>query len=257
MKKNIFPIWAPEDVILEWENKLKETRELEKRFPLAESDNSEVELLFRLLTYIDMKSVWKKLPKYDIKPALFSSMVQLSILYRETKPYNLTPKDYDVWINDVKATALKLQKLVQFSDYDRIFQEKYFTKRQKHMAASIVNHATKLFHPDMDVNEFEKLVPAYKSWPDLKPQLLSEALQEIVDLESDNKIGHLGVKNHTSVKLGKPNHPNAKRTYFIKMLTQLLREQTGQPLRKIVTITTATVFDNPSLSEREIIRTAP
>lgn len=88
------------------------------------------------------------------------------------------------------------------------------------------------------------------------PGLLTDALSEIAKSKSDNDFGFTGTER-VNVKLDKPNHPNAKRSYFIKQLTQLLRKQTGQPHREIVTITTATVFDNPSITERQIIRIAP
>lgn len=257
MDKHTFPTWAPAPVITEWEEKTKESERWSEKYPLLEPDTNDSDLLYRLLTYPDMKQVWEKLPKYKIKPDLFSSMVLLSIMYIDHKPYNLTPKEYQKWIEDVKNTALKLRELIKLTDYDTIFQERYHVKRQKHMLTSIMKHTSKIFHPDTDIEEHKKTSPDYKSWPNFLPSLLSDALLEISNLASDDNIGLLGTKTEKSIKLEKPNHPNAQRSYFIKKLTQLLKKQTGKPLREIVTITTATTFDNPSLTERQIIRTAP
>jgi hypothetical protein len=252
-----FPEWAPKQVISEWKEKVEEIEYWFKKFPTVEPETEEADLLVRLLTYEDMKGVWKKLAKYKIKPTLFSSMIQLSNSYIDAKPHNLTPKEYTDWLNDVKATALKLRNLVQHSDYDRIFQEAYLQKRQKLVLASIVEHSIQVIRPDVDIEEHKKTKPSYESWPDLAPGYLSEALNKIVTLDSDKDIGFVGSNSREPVKLDKPNHPNAKRSYFIKKLTQLLRDKTGQPLREVVTITAATVFDNPSLTERQIIRIAP
>ena len=123
--------------------------------------------------------------------------------------------------------------------------------------SSIMAHSFKILDPTIVPEQHKKTEPSYKSWPDLSPKLLSEALSDIAKMESDDDIGTAGAKSSTSVKLDKPKHPNAKRSYFVRKLTQQLREQTGQPLRDIVTITTATVFDIPNLTERQVIRMAP
>jgi hypothetical protein len=252
-----FPEWAPKQVISEWKEKVEEIEYWFKKFPTVEHETEEADLLVRLLTYQDMKGVWKKLPKYKIKPTLFISMIQLSYSYIDAKPHNLTPKEYTDWLNDVKATALKLKNLVQHSDYDRIFQEAYLKKRQKLVLCNIVEHSMQVIRPDVDIEEHNKIKPSYESWPNLTPAYLSEALNKIATLDSDKDIGFVGSNSREAVKLDKPNHPNAKRSYFIKKLTQLLRDKTGKSLREVVTITAATVFDNPSLTERQIIRIAP
>lgn len=257
ISKPNFPEWAPKHVISEWKEKVEEREYWFKKFPTVEHETEEADLLVRLLTYEDMKGVWKKLPKYKIKPTLFSSMIQVSNSYIDAKPHNLTPKEYTDWLTDVKSTALKLKNLVQHSDYDRIFQEAYLKKRQKLVLCNIVEHSIQVIRPDVDIEEHNKTKPSYESWPDFTPAYLSEALSQIVTLDSDKDIGFVGSKSRETVKLDKPNHPNAKRSYFIKKLTQLLRDKTGQPLREVVTITAATVFDNPSLTERQIIRIAP
>ncbi|WP_228050977.1 hypothetical protein [Pontibacterium sinense] len=257
MKKNEFPGWAPKSVISEWEEKLKEIDYWNRKFPMLEHETDEADLLYRILTYSEMKKVWERLPKYDIKPALFSSMIRCSDSFLDMKPYNLTPKDYREWIKEVRSTALKLRELIKHSEYDRIFQERYITKRQKCMIGSAIEHSMKVLSPDVDIEEHKKVKPPYELWPDLMPTLLTDALLEIANLDSDTNIGFAGMKARNTVKLDKPNHPNAKRSFFIKSLTQMMREHTGKPLREIVTITTATVFDNPSITERQIIRTAP
>ncbi len=258
MNENNFPSWAPKKVIMEWEEKLSDAEYWHERFPQLEPDTSEADAIYRLLTYEDMKTVWQKLPKYNVKPSLFSSMVQLSSLYIQWKPHNLTPKEYKEWLVDVKETALKLKGLVELSDYDSFLSQKYLVKRNKHMMSSMVRNAAKLIRPGIDVEDHLNSEPEYKRWPDLNPGLLSRNLAELAALKSDQEIGILSVKGKTSsVHLDKPNHPNAKRSYFIKKLTQLLRESTGKPLREIVTITTATYFDDPSITERQVVRTAP
>lgn len=152
---------------------------------------------------------------------------------------------------------MKLRDLILFSDYDRIFRERYLRKRQKLMVERMLEHSFQVLDSDVDPEEHKKLPPPYESWPDLMPSLLSDGLEQIASLNSDDDVGMLGIKSKRSVKLSRPKHPNAKRSYFIKKLTQFLREKTGQPLRDIVTITTATVFDDPGLTERQIIRIAP
>lgn len=123
--------------------------------------------------------------------------------------------------------------------------------------ANIVEHSLQILKPEVNVEEHEKTRPAYESWPDFLPQPLSEVLSELVSLESEDDINVIGSKRRKSVRLDKPSHPNAKRSYFVRNLTRELRDFTGQPLRDIVTVTTATVFDTPSLTERQIIRIAP
>ncbi|MCR9608127.1 hypothetical protein NB499_07305 [Vibrio alginolyticus] len=257
MKRPSFPKWAPKSVIAEWIEKAEEVEYWYRKFPMLEPETDDADVLERLLTYEDMKSVWERLPKYNIKPTLFCSMVQCSLLFLDMKPYNLTPKEYSNWLIEVRETALKLKQLIQHSAYDRIYQEQYLVKRQKHVMSSIMAHSFKILDPTIDPEQHKKTEPYYKSWPDLSPKLLSEALSDIAKMESDDDIGTAGAKSSTSVKLDKPKHPNAKRSYFVRKLTQQLREQTGQPLRDIVTITTATVFDIPNLTERQVIRMAP
>ncbi|MGL1102309.1 hypothetical protein [Vibrio vulnificus] len=252
-----FPEWAPNEVISEWEEKAKEIEYWYERFPTVEPETEDADLLARLLTYTDMRSVWERLPKYKIKPTLFSSMVQCSLCYIDIKPYNLTSREHEEWVDEVRATASKLKSLIQFTDYDRIFQEKYLRKRQKLVLASMFEHSIQILRPEVDPEEHEKTEPSYKSWPDLTPPLLSDVLSQIAKMESPNEVGLLGTKSRHSVRLDRPNHPNAKRSYFVRSLTQELRDKTGQPLRDIVTITTATVFDAPTLTERQIIRMAP
>ena len=257
MKRPSFPKWAPKSVIAEWEDKAEEVEYWFRNFPMLEPGTDDADVLERLLTYEDMKSVWERLPKYNIKPTLFCSMVQCSLLFLDVKPYNLTPKEYSNWLIEVRETALKLKQLIQHSAYDRIYQEQYLVKRQKHVISSIVAHSFKILDPAIDPEQHKKTEASYKSWPDLLPKLLSEALSDIAKMESDDDIGTAGAKLPTSVKLDKPKHPNAKRSYFVRKLTQQLRKQTGQPLRDIVTITTSTVFDIPNLTERQVIRMAP
>ena len=256
MTKEKFPSWAPHKVILEWEEKIKEVDYWLGKFPNVDPDTEEADLLFRLLTYNDMKRVWEKLPKYEIEADQFSGMVQLSALYLEAKPNNLTPKEHEEWLQDVKLTAMKLKELIQFSDYDSLLQENYYTKRNKHVLSNIMQHALQSIKPDYYKEDYVKTEPEYKNWPDFNPGKLSKNLHELANLSSDNEVGLLGIKS-APVLLDKPNHPNAKRSYFIKKLTQMLRESTGTPLREVVTITTGIVFDDPSITERQIIRTAP
>lgn len=257
MKKPDFPKWAPTSVIAEWEAKATEVEYWYRKFPMLEPETDDADVLERLLTYEDMKSVWERLPKYNIKPTLFCSMVQCSLLFLDMKPNNLTPKEYSNWLIEVRETALKLKQLVQHSAYDRIYQEQYLVKRQKHMLGSILAHSLKILDPATEREQFKKTKPSYESWPDLLPKLLSEVLSDIAKMDSDDDIGIAGAKSSTSVKLDKPNHLHAKRSYFVRKLTQMLRDQTGQPLRDIVTITTATVFDIPNFTERQVIRIAP
>lgn len=251
-----FPSWAPQEVISEWKEACDEVDYWKRRFPAAEPDTEKADLLYRLLTYPDMKSVWEKLPKYKIRATSFASMVQLSSIYIETKPHNLTPKEYESWLIEVKETAMKLAKLIELSRYDQLLQERYFSKRNKLMLENIVGHSLKTFDPNIDAEQHAKTEPEYNQWPDLSPGLLSANLRKLAILDSDDQVGLLGTEQ-SSVKLEKPKHPNAKRSYFIKKLTQLIRSETGQPLREIVAKTTATVFDDPTLTERQIIRAAP
>lgn len=256
MSSHRFPHWAPEPVIAEWKKELKDIEYWSERFPSVEPECDDADLLFRMLTYPEMKQVWEKLPKYEIKPTLFSSMVLLSTKYIDIKPYNLTPKDYEKWLSEVKSTALKLRELIQLTDYDKVLQESYYKKRKKLELQSIFSHTAEVFRSDFDEEAHKKTKPDYKSWPDFLPSLMSDALYKIATLDSDDDVGMLGVKRK-SVKLDKPSHPNAKRSYFIRKLTQLLRDKTGQPLREITTITAATAFDNPSLTQRQVVRIAP
>ena len=257
MKRPDFPTWAPEAVIAEWEEKAAEVEYWQHEFPMLEPETEGADVLERLLTYEDMKNVWARLPKYEVKPRLFCTMVECSLSFLDTKPYNLTPKEYSNWLSEVKETALKLKSLIQLSAYDRIYQEQYLKKRQKYMMRSILEHSIKILDPEIDPEQHNKTKPSYNSWPNLLPKLMSEALSDIAAMESDDDVGLLGVKSSKSVKLDKPNHKNAKRSYFVRNLTQELRDQTGLPLREIVTITTATVFDIPTLTERQVIRMAP
>ncbi|CAM0557789.1 hypothetical protein EHLJMEHL_02882 [Vreelandella titanicae] len=251
-----FPDWAPKEVISEWEEEREEVAYWQGRFPEAEPDTAQFDLLYRLLTYPDMKTVWEKLPKYEIKPTVFSSMVRLSWLYIETKPHNLTTKEYKRWIEEVREASLKLADLIELSSYDQYLQEKYFDKRRKRVLKSMVSHSLKLFDHKIDSEQYAKTQPEYENCPDFNPGLLSTNLRRLADLESDADVNLL-LTEESPVKLEKPNHPNARRSYFIKKMTQLIRRETRQPLREIVTKTTATVFDDPTLTERQIIRTAP
>ena len=80
----------------------------------------------------------------------------------------------------------------------------------------------------------------------LYPGTFAENLQLLADAEPEQRV-----------QLDKPKHKNARRTYFVIYLTEAMRKQTGMPLRTIVTKTTATVFEEPLLTERQIIRMAP
>ena len=254
--KNNFPKWAPKAVIAEWQEKMDEAKESHSRFLQLEMDTSEANIYYRLLTYEDMKSVWERLPKYDIKPALFSSMVAVANHYPDYSPSNKTPKEHEIWLNDVKATALKLAELVKFSEFDRILDEKYYTKRMPHMLKDIVKHSFKILKPEVDENNLGE--PEHKRWPALQPGLLSDNLYHLAKLNCEDEVGLLGIKRDRTILLDKPNHKNAARTYFMKKLTEMLRDKTGgKPLRDIVTKTTATVFNDPAITERQIIRAAP
>jgi len=253
-----FPSWAPASVILELERKVEELQSLKERFHNCEHEfeTEDIDLLIKILTYEDMRSVWSKLPRYGIKPEVFSSMVMISFSYLETKPHNLTVKEYGKWLTEVKETALKLKELIQHSDYDRILEEEYYIRRQKLVIKDIIQHSLQSFRPDIDIAEHQQTELSSKSWPDLCPGRLTSVLQQLATLDSDDDVSLLTIKDK-SVKLDKPNHPNARRTYFIRKLTQLIKEQTGQPLREVVTITTSVVFDNPELTERQVIRISP
>ncbi|MCK4706511.1 MAG: hypothetical protein KAT90_13610 [Gammaproteobacteria bacterium] len=256
MTKPKSPNWSPTIVISEWKEKLEEANSWLAKFPSLEVDTTEADMYYRLLTYEDMQSVWKRLPKYDISPELFSSMVALAAIYRKNTPSNLAPKEYEDWLDNVRTTAQRLAKLIEFSGFDQIINESYYTKRSKYLLANIAQHAFKGLDPDVSVNATYEREPESERWPDLNPGLLSATLQRLARMESDDDVGMHGIK-HDSVRLEKPNHRNAERSYFIKYLTKMLRDKTGKPLRDIVTKTTATVFDDPSISERQIFRIAP
>ncbi len=85
IKRPNFPEWAPRVLILEWENKIKEVKYWHEKFPTVEPETEEADLLVKLLTYDDMRIVWKKLPKYKIKPSLFVSMIRISLCFMNTK----------------------------------------------------------------------------------------------------------------------------------------------------------------------------
>ena len=252
-----FPEWAPSVVISQWREKLEEERSWHEQFPKIPLDTEESDVLMRLLTYPDMRDVWEKLEKHQISPDLFIIMVQLSSYYIEEQPHDLTEKEYEKWLEDVKTTAKKLAGLVQLSNYDNFLQAKYYAKRNRLLLKSVVAHAAQAFRPDFDEREFERTEPEYERWPDSNPGLLSENLLELANLGSDEEVRVLGVNREGAIRLEKPHHPNARRSYFIKKLTQLIRERTGQPLRNIVTATTSVVFDDPTITERQVIRIAP
>lgn len=251
MTKPTFPGWAPESVIFQWKEKLDEANSWQDKFPDLEVDTTEADMYYRLLTYEDMQSVWKRLPKYKIGPEMFSSMVALAAIYPKGTPRGLAPKEYEDWLSDVRDTAQKLAELVEHSAFDQILEQRYYTRRNKYLLNNIISHALKGLKPDAEEAE-----PEYQRWPDLNPGSLSSYLCRIAQMEADDDVGIHGI-THKSVRLEKPNHRNAERSYFIKYLTKMLRDDTGTPLRDIVTKTTATVFDDPSITQRQIIRIAP
>lgn len=254
MSKEKFPDWAPKEVIAEWQEKIDEIEYWLSKFPQAEKDTEEADLLYRLLTYPDMKNVWSRLPKYKIKPSHFSNMTLLSCHYPYYSPSNLAPKNHQMWLEDVKDTALKLAKLINLSEFDRILDAQYYKKRDKYLIQDMVSHAFQILRPGV---EKEDLGEAESSrWPDLSPGDLSKSLRYLASLDSEEAVMMKGIER-VSIKLDKPNHKNAKRIYFIKQLTKLLLDFTNQPLREVVTITTATIFDDPSITKRQIIRIAP
>ena len=252
-----FPEWAPSIIVSQWREKREEERAWHEKFPEVPLDTEESDVLLRLLTYPDMRAVWEKIGKHQITPDLFVAMVQLSSYYIEAQPHDLTAKEYAKWLEEVKATARKLAGLIQLSNYDNFLQAKYYAKRNRLLIKSVVAHAAQAFRPDFDESEFKKTEPEHERWPDSNPGLLSENLLELASLKSDEEVRMLGVKRDSAIRLEKPHHPNARRSYFIKKLTQLIREKTGQPLRSIVTTTTTSVFDDPTITERQVIRIAP
>jgi len=254
LKEAKFPVWAPEPIIAEWQEKIQEAYSWLEQFPELEPDTHDADIYHRLLSYEDMKYVWEKLPKYKISPELFSSMVGLSSIYPKGTPTSMAPKEYEQWLKDVRETSLKLAQLIQLSGFDQLLQTEYYHKRNSLWLRHAVVEAFKCVDDEQDNTSSKDA--EYERWPDLTPKLLSSYLITIVNMKSENEA-ELFSSHSESVRLDKPNHPNAGRSYFIKQLTHLLREKTGKPLRKIVTITTAAVFDNPGITERQIIRIAP
>jgi hypothetical protein len=249
-----FPSWAPKSVITNWQEKIDEANDSHRQFPETELDTSEADVYFRLLTYPDMASVWQRLPKYKIKPTSFICMVILSNCFLEKSECNRTPKEHTKWLNEVKDTAKKLADLVAFSDFDRLLEERYYHNYRLNKVNDLVRHSFQVFKPGISLEDLGE--PESERWPDFNPGKLSDNLLRLAKMGSEEDLKILG-KFSEKVLLEKPNHEKARRTYFIKKMTQLLREKTGKPLRDIVTITTATVFDEPTITERQIIRTAP
>ena len=244
MTSREFPDWAPPSVIKEWEEKEAELDAAQERYPNLERETDEVDLYIRLLTYEDMKDVWTKLKSYSFKPTHFSILVIEGTLIPDFRPDMLGPKEYDAWLADVRETALKLKSLIQYTDFDRIMEEKYLKRYRAKVLADIFKHFGKLFQPGVTLENLGE--PDHKSWPMLYPGTFAENLQLLADAEPEQRV-----------QLDKPKHKNARRTYFVRYLTEAMRKQTGMPLRTIVTKTTATVFEEPLLTERQIIRMAP
>jgi hypothetical protein len=55
----------------------------------------------------------------------------------------------------------------------------------------------------------------------------------------------------------KPDHPNAKRLYFIRSLTRSFVEAYGRPMRKETLALTSIFFDCEGLDEAAMSRLAP
>lgn len=247
MKQVNFPAWAPDQVISIWREKDADADYWLEEFPMVERDSEISDLYIRLLTYNDMRSVWERLPKYKIKPSLFSIMIEIAYLYRQSSPDTLAPLQYEQWLAKLKETAKTLEGLIRYSEFDGLLDKQYYKKRQRLVVHDIFQHsARKVFTPDK-ANSYNGEPPS-NSWPNIPPGNFSDNLKLLGTVEPDQE---------RRVQMDRPNHPNAKRIYFVKSLTAQLRKETGKPLRDIVTKTTATVFDDPKITERQIFRMAP
>jgi hypothetical protein len=152
-------------VIAEWQEKIEEIEYWFSKFPLAEKDTEEADLLYRLLTYPDMKNVWSRLPKYKIKPSHLSNMTLLSCHYPYYSPSNLAPKNHQIWLEEVTDTASKLAKLIEYSEFDRILDAQYYKKRDKYLIKDMMSHALQILRLGIekdDIGEAES-----SRWPDL------------------------------------------------------------------------------------------
>lgn len=67
-----------------------------------------------------------------------------------------------------------------------------------------------------------------------------------------------GARYHATASAGKRTHgKDARRAYFVRYLTAFFREYLDGPRRALVAIATAAAFDDPSFTERQVIRLAP
>lgn len=264
-----FPDWAPPEVIDIWralrdkrqlelsetidfllktaerKRQLADVREVERmarEWIQEESITRNLELLHRLLTYPDMDAVWKKLQSLKTPRNFKSSNAEvfaraaLAAFHGPAGSERKTPKQRGEWLNEIRDTAIHLARLVECSEFDDFLIHQH----QKRILKAIRKNAAKILiggePSDM------------KDWP-AGPGLISDTLRALA--ESVPEIARKPLSDRPGAG------EQATRIYFVRFLTDHLRKSYGQPLRKVVMLTTIAAFNNPDFTERQVIRIAP
>jgi len=239
LQENTFPEWAPESVIREhvsWR-----TREERERAGGHERLWDIADMLRRLLTYPDMRDVWHFLKQAgDYKgPGVLHLDIYAAIAVRAymgpVGEERFTEGERARWIAQVTKHANALAKLLYGKGADDWLSRQLWSMR----SSDTVRVAMwKAFHQ----------IDLYPPEPtQLYPSALSALLRQFAE-----QLPHTVEKS----SLKRPHGPEARRAYFARLMVKHCREYLDGPRWRIVTATTAAAFDQPSLTQRQIIRLA-
>jgi hypothetical protein len=145
----------------------------------------------------------------------------------------------------VKALSDELEPF--FNSYASIpFQ---FQAHMDSLALDIAaDHANALRADDVEVSEEEEHRARYTVY-----DLLMNRPGDYLDTLSEAAEWW----GRTETLLGKPNHPNAERLYFIKVVTNAFCREFGKPLRAVTLALTSVYFDTGGLDEAALAKIAP
>jgi hypothetical protein len=203
-------------------------RSLYRRSLFGLPDKESTALLGRLITDIRMKDVWKSLAKRVKKDQEFWDF--FSACEGGIKGWRgdlkQTPSERKAFYQEIRDTAAKLQNLMNDAgEFDLYSITDLVDDQQIEWLLDVLDAPNDVSYARFS---FSDVIPNY-FW----------VLNDIGE-----KATQYG-EEESSVK--KPNSENADIHYFVRMLSDYLKERYGQPLHEVVAVTTEVIFDRQNI----------
>ena len=226
----------------------------------------------RLFASLNMKPVWEGVRSKNMTETVYklpNGFAMAAIAAYSPSPFTeMTPNVLKKWRQDVQGASERLVQLLAVSPLEHFFDNKLFKLCQAHKAEIGTAASKEFFSVLCDTSDFSELRERFSpeqltvAWSEFDRNN-AEAIRVEKYFSSIGKFSDLlqelsrDIQTMEITPTFRPNGAEARRTHFVRCLTNYFINKYGTPKREWVAITTAAAFDDEAITARQVARLAP